>query len=241
MLREYQKIDKNGFVVGDSQVWDDENVIPANYKLTWSTEESFYIPKWDSKKAMWIESQNPSIPLAGAKEDKKGELSIACQKAILGRFPSKHKGVSYTFSYDKEAQTNFAERWNLFQNNIITSIKLTAKTTPGEEVKRIQVNREEFTIIYLDSIKHKENCISRLQDLLIPMVNNAVSLKQLADIHWSNVSVFPGEPSIEVKDDATLAKGVKTAYEKAELAKDSSELTTTAFMEAMGLLFGGKM
>lgn len=207
--------------------------------LGWDSRVTpLYTPRYSREEKRWVEARKSSDFVNEAKEAKKNELSLSCQEAILGRFPSKHKGTDYSFSYDKEAQLNFAERWNLFQNNMLSSIMLTAKTIPGGEVKRISVNKDEFTIIYLDSIQHKENCISRLQDLLIPMVNNAVSLKQLADIHWTNISLFPGEPSLVVKDDLTLAKGVEKAEAKASLAKGSSELTTMAFMEAMGVLFG---
>lgn len=240
MMYEFKEIDKEGYVV-ESHVLEEMTGVPLNYRKVWDTNELFYVPRWDRATNKWVEGVDLQERLKDEKAMKLKQLGEDCQEAILGRFPSKHQGTDYSFSYDKEAQANFAERWNLFQNNMITSIMLTAKTIPGDEVKRIQVNKDEFTIIYLDSIKHKENCISRLQDLLMPMVNNAVTLKQLADIRWSNISVFPGEPSIEVKDDATLAKGVKNAEETAGLAKDSSDLTTTAFMEAMGLLFGGKM
>lgn len=234
-MQQYFLVDTEGKITG-TDFFIEGVEIPEGYKKAW--EGAFQEPLWSFTKNAWYEAISIDELLKESKESKKIELSLACQEAILGRFPSKHKGVAYSFSYDKEAQANFSERWNLFQNNIIESIMLTAKTIPGDEVKRILVTRDEFTVIYLDSIKHKENCISRLQDLLIPMVNNAVSTKQLEDIHWTNISLFPGEPSLVVKDDLTLAKGVEKAEAEASLAKDSSELTTMAFMEAMGVLFG---
>lgn len=238
MKKEYKEIDSEGLVV-EGIVIEEGEEIPKNCKPSWGSEESFYVPRWDSFQGKWVEQKSLTSPLDSMKVRKKEELSIACQEAILGRFPSTHGGIDYSFSYDKEAQLNFAERWNLFQNNMIPSIMLTAKAIPGDEVNRIQVNREEFTVIYLDSIKHKENGISRLQDLLMPMVSNAVSIKQLADIHWTSISVYPGEPSIEVRDDLTLSKSVETVGERANSAQESSDLVTMAFMEVMPIIVGG--
>ena len=49
---------------------------------------------------------------------KKNAISKACHDEIVSGFSQTINGKAYTFSYDMEAQTNFQETYQLFQNNV---------------------------------------------------------------------------------------------------------------------------
>ena len=53
--------------------------------------------------------------LEEAKENKKRELSSSCQEDILSGFDFGIGENAYHFSYDREAQNNLQERWQIFQ------------------------------------------------------------------------------------------------------------------------------
>lgn len=238
-LKEYKEINNDGFVV-DSHVLDDAiEKIPKNYKESWGYDKSFYTPKWNFTKESWEEFASRNELLKDSKDVKKAELSQACQECILAGFKAKVNGTDYRFSYDKEAQSNLYERWQLFQNNMIDSITITAHATTDDSFKRINVDFKQFATIYLASVKHKEDCISRLHDILVPMVDNAVTIEQINDIHWDNQVVIPIEPSIVVKDDATLDKQLQETQAKSKQMSQTIDLNGMAMMELMNIVFTG--
>lgn len=151
--------------------------------------------------------------LQEAKESRKQSLSMSCQGCILSGFECTIKGTEYHFSYDKEAQANFSERWQLFQNDMIEEIKVTAHTD-SEDV-RLTFNKDSFNQLYLSSVMHKENCISKYRDNLLPLVDLAMTIEQVEAITWEAEVVEP-EPSIVlVEDDNTLEKqvdGIKISH-----------------------------
>src|SRR5699024_1625092 len=83
------------------------------------------------------------------KQAKKQELSVACEEDILSGFDFEIGDNTYHFSYDREAQTNLQERWQLFQNNMVEEMGITAKLD-GEHV-RLKVDSKMFDKIYLES------------------------------------------------------------------------------------------
>lgn len=165
------------------------------------------------------------------KNAKKGELSQACQECILGGFTSKVDGVDYHFSYDREAQMNYQERWQLFQNNMIDSIVMTAHGLDGSDA-RLEVDKKIFDNIYLDSVKHKENCIKRLRDDLFPLVDNSQSVEDLNAISWDMEILTPTPESIVVRDDKLLNDEVERL--EMESAQSGSELMGLIMMLGMG-------
>ena len=230
MLREYQEIDKNGFVV-ESHVRDDEHIIPVNYKLSWSTEESFYVPMWDFKKGMWIEGQNPNALLVETKEAKREKLSKYCQKSILDGFKCIIKNKEYRFNYDQEAQRNMSDRWNLFQNDMIDYIKVTAHDEDEIDV-RLTFNKSEFNELYLSSVHHKENCISKYRDDLLPLVDQATNVEQVEAITWDTVVVEPVPSLVVVEDDNTLDKQV----EEMKISQAEGDMGILSLLSMMGVL-----
>src|SRR5699024_10826311 len=115
-----------------------------------------------------------------SKESKKRELSQSCQEDILSGFDLKINNETYHFSYDREAQANLQERWQLFQNNMVDVMDITAKLD-GEHV-RLKVDSKMLDKIYLESVKAKEDKIKKLRDDLFPLVDRATDGKHLEGI-----------------------------------------------------------
>lgn len=145
--------------------------------------------------------------LEEAKENKKRELSSSCQEDILSGFDFEIGENTYHFSYDREAQVNLQERWQLFQNNMVDVMDITAKLD-GEHV-RLKVDSKMFDKIYLESVKAKEDKIKKLRDDLFPLVDRATDEKDLEGIVWDMTIIEPEPDSIVFKDDALLNKEVK--------------------------------
>lgn len=179
-----------------------------------------------------------SKTLGIVKESKKQQLSTDCTKAILNGFKTTINDKEYWLSYDKEAQANLTERWQLFQNSMITDITITVHSTIDDSHKRLTVNKDQYEKIYMDSVKHKEDCISRLHDVLIPMVDNAVTIEQVKNINWSNKVIMPEEPSITVSDDTTLDKKITKTSKVSTKAMESTDLNSMALMEFMNMFVG---
>lgn len=182
--------------------------------------------------------KDASKALNELKQVKKDELSNTCTDIILKGFKTMIDNKEYWLSYDKEAQTNLTERWQLFQNSMITDITITVHSTIDDSHKRLTVNKDQYEKIYMDSVKHKEDCISRLHDVLIPMVDNAVTIEQVKNINWSNKVIMPEEPSITVSDDTTLDKKITKTSKVSTKAMESTDLNSMALMEFMNMFVG---
>lgn len=179
-------------------------------------------------KIVW---KNEDEILEEAKESKKEELSSACQDDILSGFNTSIENKEYHFSYDREAQANLQERWQLFQNNMIDRITLTAHK--GEEATRIEVDREVFDDIYLSSVKAKEDKIRQLRDDLFPLVDKAKSEKDLDNIKWEMEIIEPSPETVVIKNDELLSKEIKRV--EMDSAISASEMMNLIFMGQSGM------
>lgn len=177
--------------------------------------------RWKSKDDLLLESKN----------NKKSELSLSCQESILSGFYTEVNGEKYRVSYDRESQNNLQERWQLFQNNMVESIVITAHL--GDEDVRLEVDKEQFNNIYMDSVMAKENKIKKLRDDLFPLVDNAKSEKDLESITWSLDIIEPKPETIKIKDDKLLGKELKRV--ESDSAVTAGELMTLIFMSQMGM------
>lgn len=166
-----------------------------------------------------------------AKKSKKEELSSACQDNILSGFNVSIDSKEYHFSYDREAQTNLQERWQLFQNNMIDRITLTAHK--GEETARVEVDREVFDDIYLASVMAKEDKIRKLRDDLFPLVDKAKSEKDLDNIKWEMEIIEPSPETVVIKNDELLNKELKRV--EMDSAVSASEMMNLIFMTQSGM------
>lgn len=171
-----------------------------------------------------------------AKRVKKRELSSACQEDILNGFNFIIDDKKYHFSYDREAQVNLQERWQLFQNNMVEEMSITAHLE--DEDVRLKVDRELFDEIYLASVKAKENKIKKLREDLFPLVDNVKSKKDLDVIKWDMSILEPKPETVILKNDELLNKEVKRV--EASTAMSNAEMLNLIFMSQAGT-FGGMM
>lgn len=183
-------------------------------------------------KMKWITEEDL---LTESKEQKKRELSQACQDDIMKGFYVTINASLYRISYDREAQVNISERWTLFQDNMINSIIISAHETETDNPVRVQLDKTNYERLYIESVKAKEDKISRLKDILYPMVEQAFTEEQISLIKWDNDIVEPIEPTIDINTDNTVGKqliGINN-----QLASTDQELSFTsgALFELYGL------
>lgn len=173
-------------------------------KMTWSTVEDL---------------------LGEFKTSKKEELNQICGTQITNGFSAELNGEIYSFSYDVDNQQNFSDTMRLFENNMIDSIGWNAYV--GEEKVRIQLNKEEFTQVYLAGVKHKTNCLTRLNDVLYPLVDAAENKETIARIYWD--TELPTE-------ELSLKEGKSIDDQIGQLNKKDRDLEQADMMTMMALV-----
>lgn len=117
------------------------------------------------------------------KQAKIAELNQSCNQAIVGRFTSTVNGVSYQFSYDQEAQSNFNGTAAAFSRSYITSVVWTAYDVSGNAV-RLTLSATDFDTVAKDALNHVNSNISRFRDTLVPQVNSATTVSAVNAIVW---------------------------------------------------------
>lgn len=172
--------------------------------------------------------------LEEAKENKKRELSSSCQEDILSGFDFEIEENTYHFSYDREAQVNLQERWQIFQNNMVEEMNITAHL--GEEDVRLTVNKDIFGKIYIQSVMAKENKIKKLREDLFPLVERAKSQSELDIIKWDMEVIEPKPKSIVLRDDETLDKELDRVESDSAVANNEiiGLIMLTSTMGGMG-------
>lgn len=122
--------------------------------------------------------------LDAAKSDKKGFLNQQCNETITGKFAYTYDdGVSYYFSCDMEAQSNFEKVDRAFDKGRMTEITWTAYDSLGNAV-RLSFNQTNFENLYLAHLNHIQENISKFRDDLMPQVMNATTVEELQSIQW---------------------------------------------------------
>ena len=177
-------------------------------------------------KMTWITSEDL---LEKEKQSKKDELSNECKSVI-------HQGFTYfekKFSYGIENQQNFSDTMRLFDNNMIDSIGWNAYV--NEEKVRIQLNKKEFTEVYLAGVQHKTNAITRLNDVLYPLIDAAENKETVARIYWDEG--LPAE-ELSLKDGKTVEDRVNDLNKKAGELEQSDRTLMMAIVQVSGLLGG---
>lgn len=160
------------------------------------------------------------------KESKKSELRDECHNAIIGSFESYLDGKKYEFTYDLEAQTNMQETYNMFQNNVIDEIKWT--TSIDGKKKRVNFSKRDFEKVYYDGVKHKQTQISKLKDVLEPMVDSAESESELDEITWDKEEI---DEAMEYNINETIDRSINDL-------KMGREMSDMALMEFVGMMSG---
>ena len=196
--------------------------------------------KWDFDKKCWVETITPEericleygVNSVGevlniVKEEKISELRIECNQRIIEGFSVD----SENYSYNQDNQINFQDTYQLFLNNMITEIAWNAYVD-GEKT-RVLLDKEKFQRVYLAGVKHKVDTISRLNDVLIPMVNSAESKEVVARIYWDE-----GLDSENLKLDIgnTMGKKIEKVEKTTKEVQDSSLTTMMALLQISALI-----
>lgn len=206
-ISNYYEIDEDGFVKRFLRLSETEKDIHPNFIKGWG-DKVMVKPRYIKELEKWIETAKDYEiygfkSMSDAKKAKDKELNQACSEAIIGGFMFEIKGIVYHFSYDQEAQINFQDTDRLFLNNNISEISWTVRKK-GEK-GRIILSKKIFMSVYLEGIKHKQNCLNHLYNNLLPKVQNTESMLELESVAW-------GEPSqaFNIKDNSidTIINGL---------------------------------
>ena len=175
-------------------------------KITWKTEEDV---------------------LEEIKKSKTDELKTICEQKIINGFDI--DGVHY--SYSQEKQINFQDTYQLFLNNMITEITWNAYVNGEKE--RVSLDKEGFQRVYLAGVKHKVDTISRLNDFLIPMIEEAESKEVVARIYWDEGLELD---ELELETGNEIDKRIDTVMKTAKDAQDSTLTTMMALMQISSMI-----
>lgn len=186
MLKEYAKIDGNGYIL-ERYVFDIENgdILPKDCRPLWGQTVRFYEPRYndvtknweESADAVFLQDENERI-----KTNMKTIFSKNCQESILLGFECEVNGTVYHFAYDQETQLNFQDTYLLFENNMVDTIMWSAQK--DNEKVRLSLGKALFMKVYLTGVKHKNNCLSYYHDTLLPLLKNATTIEETKTISW---------------------------------------------------------
>lgn len=116
------------------------------------------------------------------KQEKLAELSRRCNQTIIGKFSFDYNGVTYYFSCDTEAQSNFEKVDRAFDKARMTEINWTSYDVGGNAV-RLTFDKASFEGLYLAHLNHIQSNISKLRDVLMPIVLEATA-DELNAVTW---------------------------------------------------------
>jgi hypothetical protein len=156
-MRTINRIDSDGFYIGSLTVNDD-----ISY------------------------DNNQVITLDQLKQNKLNELINLCNSSILGKFTAQVNGITYSFSNDFAAQSNFKDAkdaWNYGYIPNTQTIKWTAYDVNGNLV-RLDLTQEQFDPINIARMQWQQTNVSMLRDTLEPSVNAAQNQSDLDNIKW---------------------------------------------------------
>lgn len=229
-MNNYYQVDSKGNPV-ELYALNDEDIVPDNFK---EYPQGFFKPKWDFEKEMWVEKEDLTEKLALARAAKREELSLACQNHILDGFEFKIAGVTYHFSYDREAQLNIQETFQMFQNDMLKTIKWTAKLN-GEHVRLI-LDMAVFNTMYTTSLQHKQDAISRFRDILSPVLASLQTIDHINALKWDSQVNYPIDSPVILKEDNTVDIQLGDVNNKTQALQAENEMLTMSLLEVATMI-----
>lgn len=233
-MRLIYKPDNENFIWTTEILKEDEE-LPEGFTEIPPPEQSWKLVfDWETNE--WIETateweklgyENEEQALTELKQAKITELKAICKQQIESGFIV--NGVGY--HYDTTDQINFQDTYQLFSNNIITEI--TWNVYVNGEKERIKLNKEQFQKVYLTGIKHKTDILSRLNDVLIPMVMEAENKETVARIYWDEGL---DSPEISMKEDKTLEKQIDSLSKTTQSIQSTSMTTMLALVQVSNMI-----
>lgn len=168
-------------------------------KISWKTEENI---------------------LGELKESKINDLKSECNQRIINGFTLDNEH----YSYSQEKQINFQDTYQLFLNNMIAEINWNAYVD-GEKT-RVLLDKDKFQRVYLAGVKHKQDCIIHLNDILIPLVESFTDIESLKAISWGEQ-----KSSFRVSDEKNIAKKIENLSEDSIAQKSINEQVEDIVLE----------
>ena len=111
-------------------------------------------------------------------------MNNSCKTEIEAGFEFKIKGETYRFSYEQENQINFQNTDRLFELGIIEETKWNAYL--GEDKIRILLDKKTFSEIFLAGIMHKQNILSKYNDIILPSIDTMTNVEELKSLKWED-------------------------------------------------------
>ena len=109
-------------------------------------------------------------------------MNNSCKTEIEAGFEFKIKGETYRFSYEQENQINFQNTDRLFELGIIEETKWNAYL--GEDKIRILLDKKTFSEVFLAGIMHKQNILSKYNDIILPSIDTMTNVEELKSLKW---------------------------------------------------------
>lgn len=235
LFKNYYEIDSQGNPK-ELYALTDGDIIPDNFR---EYSLSLFKPKWDFEKEAWVEKEDITEKLTQAKVTKRDELSLACQNHILAGFDFKINTTTYHFSYDREAQLNFQETFQMFQNDMLKTIMWTAKLDGVHT--RIVIDQITFNTLYIASLQHKQDAISRYRDILIPVLASLQTLDHIRALRWESQVNQPIDSPVVLKEDNTVDIQLGAVNEKTKSLKEENEMLTMSLLEVATMIMMAQM
>ena len=111
-------------------------------------------------------------------------MNNSCKTEIEAGFEFKIKGETYRFSYEQENQINLQNTDRLFELGIIEETKWNAYL--GEDKIRILLDKKTFSEIFLAGIMHKQNILSKYNDIILPSIDTMTNVEELKSLKWED-------------------------------------------------------
>ena len=94
------------------------------------------------------------------------------------------------------------------------------------EKTRVSLDKDKFQRVYLAGVKHKQDCIIHLNDILIPLVESSTDIEALRAISWGEQ-----KPSFRVSDEKNIAKKIENLSEDSVAQKSINEQVESIVLE----------
>lgn len=188
-MRKVYRIDQNGFYLEDV-ILNDNEPLPSDC-IDIHLPDGFHKPQFVN--LQWVESMHQDeinvvmdSTLDNLKQNKLNELDETCNHVILGKFTAQVDGVTYSFSNNLNAQSNFKDAklsWMDGDLQPTDTIKWTAYDSNGNVV-RLQLTKAKFDPVNIARLIWQQSNVSKLRDTLQPQVESAQSQSDIDAIKW---------------------------------------------------------
>lgn len=138
-------------------------------------------PQLEEEEALVLEFE---AVLDRVKDAKKQELNVICNQEITKGFLYTVNGVEYRFSYDMEAQMNFAEARAAMADGLIEEVEWTCYIASTGERKRIMLNADDMAGTRLAQLTQKNAIIAKYNNILLTKVYPETNIEIINAIKW---------------------------------------------------------